>query len=284
MREIIVFSKMLREKSVDELAGIAHEYGFEGYDLCVRPGYPVNPDNVGEALVQAARTLERAGLAIPMITGSLDLLTPDNPTAEPTLRAMDSANVRLLKLGYFRFDPVTQDYWAEVGKIRAALEGWAQLAQKYNVKICYHTHNDRCMGLNAAALAHLINGFDPRYIGAYLDPLHLVMEGEEFAFGLAMVQKYLSIVALKDVLKWREEKNGHGSVAFEVVPAGEGMVDWTAVFSDLHRVGYQGPLSMHCEYHQVPEAEFWRILKGEVAFFKHMRANTWGAQATAGAG
>lgn len=274
MREIVVFSKMLKAKSVGELVEIALDYGFEGYDLCVRPGYPVNPDNVGETLVGAVRTLERAGLGIPMITGDLALVTPDHPTAEPILRAMDRANVRLLKLGYFRFDPLTQDYWEEVSRIRAAFAGWEQLARKYHVKICYHTHNDRCMGLNAAALAHLIHGFDPQYIGAYLDPLHLVLEGEEFAFGLAMVQKYLSIVALKDVLKWRVEKNGHGSVGFGVVPASEGMVDWTAVFSDLKRVDYQGPFSIHCEYH-VSGPEFWNILRREIAFFKQQRAQTW---------
>jgi sugar phosphate isomerase/epimerase len=283
MREIVVFSKMLKQKTVDELIEVAQEYGFEGYDLCVRPEYPINPDNVGETLGDAVRKMARAGLRIPMITGSLDLLTPDNPTAEPLLGAMDGADVRLLKLGYFWFDPLTQDYWQEVSRIRTALEGWERLARKYNVKVCYHTHNDRCMGLNAAALAHLINGFDPQYIGAYLDPLHLVLEGEEFTFGLAMVQKYLSLVALKDVLKWREEKHGHGSVAFKVVPAGEGMVDWTAVFSDLKRVDYQGPLSMHCEYH-ASVGDFWDVLKREVVFFKQQRENTWGADALSAGG
>jgi sugar phosphate isomerase/epimerase len=276
MHELVVFSKMLKDKSVDELIDTAHQYGYDGYDLCVRPKYPINPDNVGETLKPAVRKLEAAGLCVPQITGSLDLLTPDNPTAEPLLKAMDEAGVRHVKLGYFRFDPLTQDYWQEVDRIRKHFEGWERLARQYNVKICYHTHNDRCMGLNAAALAHLIRGFDPQYIGAYLDPLHLVLEGEEFAFGLAMVQEYLSLVAMKDVIKSREEKNGHGSISLSVVQAGEGMVDWTAVFSDLKRVGYQGPLSMHCEY-PASGAEFWNILQNEVAFFKQFRKDTWGA-------
>lgn len=278
MRELIVFSKMLKDKNVDELIETAHAYGYEGYDLCVRPEYPINPDNVGETLGPAVRKLNKAGLHVPMITGSLNLLTPDNPTAEPLLKAMDGADVRFVKLGYFRFNPLTQDYWQEVDRIRKAFEGWEKLARQYKVKICYHTHNDRCMGLNAAALAHLIRGFDPQCIGAYLDPLHLVLEGEEFAFGLAMVQEYFSLVAMKDVLTWREEKNDHGSIGLKVVPGGEGLVDWTAVFSDLKRVGYEGPLSMHCEYH-VPEAEFWGLVKREVAFFKKFRADTWGDDA-----
>ena len=40
--------------------------------------------------------------------------------------------------------------------------------------------------MNASALAHPLRGFDPRYVGAYLDPCHLCIEGEEFALALAI--------------------------------------------------------------------------------------------------
>ena len=41
---------------------------------------------------------------------------------------MDAADVRLLKLGYFAFDPVRENYWAAVERTRAALAGWSELA------------------------------------------------------------------------------------------------------------------------------------------------------------
>jgi hypothetical protein len=49
--QIIVFSKKLASQSVPELIETAHKFGFDGYDLCIRPGHPVNPDNdvVGES-------------------------------------------------------------------------------------------------------------------------------------------------------------------------------------------------------------------------------------------
>jgi sugar phosphate isomerase/epimerase len=268
--QLIVFSKFFKDKSIAELIELAREYGFEGYDLCVRPGYPVNPDNAAEALPGAVRAMEAAGLSIPMVTGNFDLLTPDHPTAEPLLAAMDKAGVRLLKLGYFSFDPHKQGYWSEVDRIRRAFEGWQTLAQRHTIKVCYHTHSHRCMGLNCSSLAHLLIGFDPQYIGAYIDPGHMTVEGEEFAVGAAIVNHYLSIVALKDVLLERQPVNGHGKAAARWVPAGEGMVDWTAVFAELRRLKFAGPLSVHCEF-EAPAEAFMALVRREFAFFKHMR-------------
>ena len=271
--KLIVFSKMLQEKSVAELIDLAQLHGYDGYDLAVRPGHPVNPDNAATALPQAQAQMEQAGLQIGMVTGNFDLLTADHPLAEPLLAAMDSANVRLLKLGYFRFEPQTMDYWEQVENVRRAFSAWEKLASIYNVKICYHTHSHYCMGLNAAALMHLLRDFDPAYLGAYLDPGHFAVDGEPFDFGLAMARQHLSILSVKDVLIKRVAKNGHGAAKALWVAAGEGIVDWTAVFSELRRIEYEGFLSIHCEY-DIDDGEDWfDTFVREVAFFRKMREN-----------
>ena len=271
--KLIVFSKMLQEKSVAELIELAQRHGYDGYDLAVRPGHPVNPDNAAAALPQAQAQMEQAGLQIGMVTGNFDLLTADHPLAEPLLAAMDSANVRLLKLGYFRFEPQTMDYWEQVEDVRRAFAAWEKLASIYNVKICYHTHSHYCMGLNAAALMHLLRDFDPAYLGAYLDPGHFAVDGEPFDFGLAMAREHLSILSVKDVLVERVEKNGHGAAKALWVAAGEGIVDWTAVFGELRRIEYDGFLSIHCEYDIDDEDDWFDTFVREVAFFRKMRGN-----------
>ena len=271
--KLIVFSKMLQEKSVAELIELAQKHGYDGYDLAVRPGHPVNPDNAAAALPQAQTQMEQAGLQIGMVTGNFDLLTADHPLAEPLLAAMDSANVRLLKLGYFRFEPQTMDYWEQVDNVRRAFSAWEKLASIYNVKICYHTHSHYCMGLNAAALMHLLRDFDPAYLGAYLDPGHFAVDGEPFDFGLAMAREHLSILSVKDVLVERVEKNGHGAAKALWVAAGEGIVDWTAVFGELRRIEYDGFLSIHCEYDIDDEDDWFDTFVREVAFFRRMRGN-----------
>ena len=266
--KLVMFSKMLKDRDLQDMVEWAHDVGIDGYDLCVRPGYAVNPDNVATALPAAVKVFADADLAIPMVTANFDVLWPTYPGIDELLEGMSEAGVRLLKLGYYKFNPDQQDYWEEVERIRKGFSDWQELGRRHGVKICYHTHSNRCMGLNGAALAHLIRGTDPACIGACIDAGHLAVEGEEFAVALAMVESHLSIVAVKDMLIWREQKENHGAKSRRVVPAGEGMVDWTAVFAALDRAAYEGPVSVHCEF-KVPEGgDFHQLVKDEVAFFR----------------
>ena len=116
--QLVVFSKALQDRSVEELARLGGEWGVDGFDLAVRPGHPVNPDNMSQALPEAASLLAESGLAIPMVTAGTDMLRPEQPGARELLAAMAEARIGRLKLGYFKFDPVTQDYWVEVDRVR----------------------------------------------------------------------------------------------------------------------------------------------------------------------
>ena len=268
---LIFFSKPLKDYDIGRLIACAHEWGIDGYDLCVRPEYVVNPENAPTMLPQLADEFRKEGLSVPMVTGNFDLLEPDHPTAVPILTAMDQADVRLLKLGYFKFQPREgDDYWSEVDRIRGLFEGWQELAEKYNVKVCYHTHSYYCMGLNCAAIMHLLKGFDPERLGAYIDTGHMVVEGEAFDVGVGMVGEYLSIVALKDMVKLRKgEGEGYqAETRARCVAAGKGLVDWDLVFSELARVGYDGPFSVHAEYKKPSEEEYIRSLADEFDYFR----------------
>lgn len=266
--KLILFSKMWQDASLDELVRMGHDWNLDGFDLCVRPGHPVNPGNVATALPAAARRLRDEGLDVPMVTGNFDLLEPEHPAAEPILAAMDRAGIRLLKLGYFTFDPRTLDYPAELRRVRGILKRWETLGRRHGVKICNHTHSRRCMGLNGAAMAAMLDGLDPAVMGAYLDPGHLLCEGEELDTAMAMVRRHLSLVAVKDVLLERVERNGHGSVRPKWLPAGQGMVDWTNFFGLLREEhAYDGPVSVHCEF-ETPPGRRDTAAREEIAFFR----------------
>ena len=178
MSPIIHFSKIFPDADAAELIRRAEITGTEGYDLVVRPGYAINPDNV-ENLPTFVKTLRDANLAVPMITAPSDFVSSNNDLAPRFLKAMTEAEVPLIKLGYFKFDP-HRDYWEAVDEARRAFAGWEKLAREYNVTVCYHTHSGPCLGQNASALAHLIHGFDPQYIGGYLDPCHCACAARNF--------------------------------------------------------------------------------------------------------
>ena len=257
---------MFGQKSPQELAALAQQLGVDGFDLCVRTNHPVNPGNVTTALGQYVNELRRRGLDVPMLTGDGDLLEPDHPTAEPILAAMDEANVRLLKIGYFQFDPVHDDYAVVLERARRSYDGWQQLAGRYRVKICHHTHSGRIIGSNGAAAARLMDGLDPALVGVKIDPAHLVMEGEDFTAAYAMVRQYVCIVSLKDALVTRGETNGHGCATGKTVEAGRGMVHWTDVHQCLAANSFDGPMSIHCEFKGVDD--FDGAVEREAAFFR----------------
>ena len=264
--KLLLFTKLMPQRSIAELAKIGRQWQLDGFDLCVRQGHPVDPEHP-EKLVSAVNLLRDNGLDVGMITGEGSLLRPDQPGAESLLAAMDAANVRLLKLGYFPFHPDSMDYATELARARAAILAWGPLACQYNIKICYHTHSNKNIGLNGAAMAHLLQGLDPEYFGAYLDPGHLRVEGEDFAMAASMLKPWLSIVSAKDMTLVREECNGHGKASRHLTPAGQGMVNWTQVFAVLRQFDFQGPVTVHCEY-GVPQEQFDAFAQQEAAFFR----------------
>ena len=261
MSPIIHFSKIFPDANAAELIRRAEITGAEGYDLAVRPGYAVGPDNV-EELPAFVKTLRDANLAVPMITAPGDFLSPQDELAPRYLKAMAEAEVPLIKLGYFKFDP-HRDYWKAVDEARRALAGWEKLAREYEVTVCYHTHSGPCMGQNASALAHLIHGFDPQYIGGYLDPCHLRLCGEEFPFAAAVIGEQLKIVSLKDVT----------TPPRQLVPAGEGHVKWDEVFGVLAARNFDGPLTVHTEF-ELPDGDSaLPLVAEEISYFKKLRDN-----------
>jgi len=268
--DLIFFSKFLKDRDVRGLVEAAREFGIEGYDLCVRDGYPVSPDNFRQTLPGLLKEFRREKISVGMVTGPTDLINPDHSAAEKILAGMAENGVGLLKLGYVILEK-QDEYWKKVEAFRKSLAGWETLARKYKVKICYHTHSGTFLGGNCAAIMHLLKGFDPQFIGAYIDPAHMRLEGEAFSFGRRMVREYLSIVALKDVAMVREQSGDEGHIKVDWVPAGEGAVEWSNVFQVLAESGFNGPLSVHAEYHAKDQREFESKLKREVAYFRKKR-------------
>ena len=265
--EFIVFTKHWRGATLEETMAGAQDIGVQGLDLTVRDGYPVNPGNVADAVPKAVDKVKAAGLSVPMVTADGHLVFPDDPAVEPLLAAMDAADVRLLKLGYHRHTP-EMSYREELGKLRAAFGDWESLGDKHGVKICYHTHSGPYYGGNASGLMRFLEGRDPKTVGAYLDVAHLAADGEPFGMALDIVGEYLSVVAFKDVTYSQTVEEGRRATSREFGPCGSGLVDFDEVFGELARVGFDGPVSIHCEYKKDTEEEWVSTAKAEVAFVK----------------
>ena len=244
--EMILNSKFFGELAPEQLGEKMIDFGYDGIDVCIRPGHPVNFDNMTEALPRAVKVWEGQGLVCPMASAPVDFTDPHTDQADQLYGACGSAGVPIVKVGYWKYSE-GDDYWQTVDWIRGELELFAGLSRKHGVKTVYHTHSGPCMGSNCAGLMHLIRGFDPVHIGGYADFGHMAFDGEDLALGLAMIGPQLSVAGVKDGF---HAPNPGQSPAFQpqFASLGEGSVDWLRALKILISMGFEGPLSVHTEY------------------------------------
>lgn len=265
-RPHIVFTKHLRELSVPQLIEAMKAIEADGVDLCVRPGYVVDPDNAVETLPKAAEAFRSADLTIPLVTTPTDFTDASVPYAESLFRACAQAGVKLLKPGYW--SAPTEGYWEAVERMKNDVRGLVDLGKRYGVKPCLHTHSGRNMGLNAAALMHVLCDFDPEEVGAYVDVGHLAVCGEPPALAFAMAAQWLAVVGIKDMDR---VKTDAGAQARTVI-MGAGFVDWPQVVEWLVRHNFSGPLTFHCEFPAQSTEALLAQAKKDIAYLRELEA------------
>jgi sugar phosphate isomerase/epimerase len=244
---IVLNSKFFSQLSVEQLGQKARELGYDGVDLCVRPGHPVHPENVRAALPAAAKRWEAEGIVCPMATAAVTLNDPAAPEVPGLFAGCADAGVPRLKIGFWRFRE-NEPFRDQLDHARRALAGFAALAQEHGVQVCYQTHSGPCLGSNCAGLLALLDGLDPRHVGAYPDLGHLALDGEDLAMGLAMIADWLSVVAIKDAYHAPQPPGSEPPFAPRFVPVGSGSVNWRRALDLLRRLAFTGPLTVHTEY------------------------------------
>jgi sugar phosphate isomerase/epimerase len=262
----VYFTKTLQKLDLKGLIDFCKETGIEGFDLAVRPGFPVTPDNAVKALPEAARQFKEAGLIIGLVTAPTDLVDPASKQAIALFDACARAGVAAVKIGYFPyrapFDECLKD-------ARTKLAGFAKLAQKTKVKACYHTHSGGNLGNNAAGMRLLMQDMDAHHVGVFFDTGHTAVNGGPVRMELDVVKPWLSLVAIKD-MAWAKERGGWRS---SVVPVGDGIVRWADVGKGLKECKFAGTVSIHGEYHAKDLDERKKLAKAELtALKKHLGA------------
>ena len=266
--KFIMFTKHLEGLDVDGIIAALKSAGMEGADLCVRPGYPVTPENAPKKLPEAAKQFKEEGLAIPLVTTPGDFITPDVEYAEPLYEACAEAGVTHIKLGYWHWKAEDGGYWGMVDRIRGYLEGFQVLSAKYGVKTCIHNHSGESMGLNSCAAMNLVRGFDPKCVGVFADSGHLSIVGEPIAMALDIAKEYLAILAFKDLMRQRVVRDGKVVWQIRVVRMGQGFVEWDVLLDTLKQMNYDGPISFHSEYGGEPVDTVIDLTRVDVRFIR----------------
>lgn len=266
--QVIYFTKFLKGYSAAQIGELAKNLKFDGLDLAIRAGQCVNPSNVTEALPQALEVWRAMGLTVPLATLEGSAVDPHQPDVQAIFEACGTAGIPCIKLGYWTWK-AGQFYWDDVTNIRRALDGFQQLGERYGVCSLIHTHSDRFYASNASGAMHLVRGFDPRYIGVYLDPAHLALDGETLPMALDIVRGYLKMVGVKNVRYQPTTAHDGPRWKADWCLLSEGLVDWPGTIQLLNDAGYDGPLSVHGEYSTSEETV--EILKSVAADMASLR-------------
>lgn len=255
----IMFSKMLGALSVPEAGERIRALGFEGVDLTVRDQGHVLPENVRRDLPPAVKTLASLGLSVPMITTGVT--AADEEHARDIFQTAAECGIRRLKLGYWRYEGFGT-LETQIAAVREKLVGLEKLAREFGVTACIHSHSGTFMSAQASIVWFLLRDFDPNCLGAYVDPGHMTVEGGAagWKMGLDLLGPRMRLMAAKSFGWFREEQNGQVRWRHRLVPLSEGNVRWDEVFACLRQIGYDGPISLHSEYHG---GSSWRSLELE---------------------
>jgi sugar phosphate isomerase/epimerase len=257
------FTVTLESLDIPGLIAFCKETGLDGVDLTVRPGFPVTPDNVATELPRAVKAFEDAGLTIGQVSGPKDFTDPDTTAARAIFEACRKAGIAGVRLGYFTYEDHFEHSLADA---RTRMAGFARLAARTGVRAVFHTHSGNCLGNNAASTLLVLQDLDPHHVGVSIDTGHLALNGGPFRMEADMLRRWISHLAIKDVL-WEKKENLWES---QFVPAGTGIVRWSDVRQALQDVQFRGMTTLYAVYAAKDLADRKRLVKQELETLKQL--------------
>src|SRR5262245_54704270 len=268
---IVMFTKLFKGLTLDQVAADLAALGFDGADLLIRPGHQLEPA-APQAIAPAVRRLQAAGVAAPMAT--TDLTDPNDPAAERVLGACADAGVRLVRLGYFRSDPATS-YAAAFARARRALDGLADLARRLGITLALQLHG-RTIHASGAQAAALLRDHDPNLLAAYPDPGNQATQDgrEDWRFTFEVLQPWLACVGVKNGAWFPAGRTAAGQRQWraEWLGLADGMVPWDEILPHLRQQGFAGVLTLHSHYEGMPLPQALDQTRADLAFVRRLGA------------
>ncbi|MCA9113274.1 MAG: hypothetical protein KDA52_25220, partial [Planctomycetaceae bacterium] len=187
-------------------------------------------------------------ISIPMLTTGI---TEVNDTNERLVATAGTHGIKRIKLGYFRygkFGTLRQ----QLDSIRQQLSDISEMTQKHGVLPCVHIHSGDTIPSHGTQLYLLLKDMSPDMIGAYVDPMHMTIEGGLGGWkqGLDLLAPWIRISSIKN-FQWREanadESEQHRLRPIKV-PIVDGQADLCAFLATLKTLGKGEVLTLHSEY------------------------------------
>jgi len=237
-------SRHVQWTSLEAAVDLAAEAGFDAIEWNVRAGGHVSPERVAEDLPRAVERTRKAGMAVTMITTSIQ--DSQSRHAESILRTMQALGIRYYRGGeYFRYDYAVPQT-TQLEALRQRIATLVPLNERFGTTWAYHTHSAPGMiGGNVWDIVSVIRGLDPARIALNYDTGHTTVRGGNgWLDDARLAEPFVACLAVKDV-RWQQGPRGWRA---EFVPIGEGQVDFAAVARFLKASRFSGPVNIHYEH------------------------------------
>ena len=253
-----VFTKPWR-MPLPDLARFVSGLGFDGIELPVRPGFQVEPEGISRYLPQAVRLLADFGLTVTSVAGTTDAAT---------IAACAECQVPLLRT----MVPIgPEGYVAAEARARREYDALLPLLQSSGVTVGVQNHYGRYV-CHALGLCRLLDGYDPRLVGAVWDAAHTALSGEEPELALEIIWPHLTLVNLKNAF-WRPVSGPETApTEWEAywTDGRHGLASWPRVAAELKRRGYAGTICLTAEYSDEQAVD--RLIGEDLAFARSLFA------------
>ncbi len=248
MMKVGAFTKSFQDWPIPVVCHRFREIGLEGLDLTVRAGGHIEPADAPAQLPLAAKAALEAGVEILFITTDI---TDPGPQAERTLATAAKLGITRFKLGYYRYKPFG-DLRRQLDQTHERIGAVVKMARHAGILPCIHIHSGTFLPSHGTQLYELIRDFSPEEVGAYVDTLHMVLEGsgDGWRQGLDLLAPWIALVSVKNFAWQRQQRDRRGQMRWqnEVVPIADGISPLPEFVATLKKTGYDGIYSLHSEY------------------------------------
>jgi len=243
MPGIHLFSKCLQFLNYHELAGTAATLGLQGFDLTVRPGGHVDPENFERDLPAAIKAMKEAGTSCEMMVTKI--VSTENQRDYDLLALAHSLGIKSYRLGGLRFDPDVSQM-ESVKRYELQLASLAEWNREIGITGMFQNHSgEGHFGASIWDIYLASKNLDPDALGIQFDIRHATTEGgRKWPDSFRLIKPQIRSLAFKD-FKWAEVDDKWKLVN---TPMGQGMVDFKRYFRMLKDAGMNYPVSLHCEY------------------------------------
>jgi len=281
---------------MEDAVDIAAEIGFDEIEWNVRVGGHIEPERVEQDLPRAVELTQEAGMAVRMITTSIQ--DANSPHADAILSTASGLGIKVYRGGgYFRYD-YSRDIIEQLDEMKPRVATLEEINGKYGIAVAYHTHSSLgIIGGNIWDFWYVLKDFDPQLISLNYDIGHATARsGLGWIDGAHLVVRWIRALAVKDP-KWTyghrdldlelraQEPESTAQWGVEWVPLGEGMVDFPGIVGLLRSNAFSGPINIHFEHHDllgtnvgewelpISRAEFMSIVKKDLDYLRDQLAS-----------